>query len=95
MELEAYNVILDTLPETRSRLEVLFRQAGDDILRVLYKVVQDLFLQFSIFRCAFEGVMGVCSPVVHPMIGRPYLNNQRILPFWRQVRKKQRGGIYR
>ena len=31
-----YNVILDTLPETESRLEVLFRQAGDGFLQVEY-----------------------------------------------------------
>jgi allophanate hydrolase subunit 1 len=31
-----YNVILDTLPETGSRLEILFRQAGDGFLQVEY-----------------------------------------------------------
>lgn len=31
-----YNVILDTLPETLARLEVLFRQAGDGFLQVEY-----------------------------------------------------------
>jgi len=36
MEQAAYNVILDTLPETPSRLEVLFRQAGDGFLQVEY-----------------------------------------------------------
>jgi len=36
MDLDAYNVILDTLPEKQSRLEVLFRQAGDGFLQVEY-----------------------------------------------------------
>lgn len=36
MEQGAYDVILDTLPETPSRLEVLFRQAGDGFLQVEY-----------------------------------------------------------
>lgn len=36
MEQGAYDVILDTLPETTSRLEVLFRQAGDGFLQVEY-----------------------------------------------------------
>ncbi len=31
-----YNVILETLPETPTRLEVLFRQAGDGFLQVEY-----------------------------------------------------------
>lgn len=35
-----YDVILDTLPETDSRLEVLFRQAGDGFLQVEYGRVQ-------------------------------------------------------
>lgn len=36
MDLDAYDVILDTLPETQTRLEVLFRQAGDGFLQVEY-----------------------------------------------------------
>lgn len=36
MDQKAYNVILDTLPETESRLEVLFRQAGDGFIQVEY-----------------------------------------------------------
>lgn len=33
---EQYNVILDTMPASESRLEVLFRQAGDGFLQVEY-----------------------------------------------------------
>lgn len=40
MEDTKYNVILDTLPETASRLEVLFRQAGDGFLQIEYGRVQ-------------------------------------------------------
>jgi len=36
MEQKNYDVILDTLPENESRLEVLFRQAGDGFLQVEY-----------------------------------------------------------
>lgn len=42
-----YNVILDTLPETGSRLEVLFRQAGDGFLQVEYGREQRANLQDS------------------------------------------------
>ena len=35
-----YNVILDSMEETESRLEVLFRQAGDGFLQVEYGRVQ-------------------------------------------------------
>jgi len=40
MEDTRYNVILDTLPETATRLEVLFRQAGDGFLQIEYGRVQ-------------------------------------------------------
>lgn len=36
MEQKNYDVILSTLPETQSRLEVLFRQAGDGFVQVEY-----------------------------------------------------------
>lgn len=36
MEANAYDVILDSLPATESRLEILFRQAGDGFLQVEY-----------------------------------------------------------
>ena len=36
MEQRNYDVILDTLPATETRLEVLFRQAGDGFLQVEY-----------------------------------------------------------
>ena len=36
MESNAYDVILDSLPATESRLEILFRQAGDGFLQVEY-----------------------------------------------------------
>lgn len=36
MNQNRYNVMLDTMPETESRLEVLFRQAGDGFLQVEY-----------------------------------------------------------
>ncbi len=42
-----YDVILDTLPETGSRLEVLFRQAGDGFLQVEYGREQRANLQDS------------------------------------------------
>jgi urea carboxylase len=40
MESRDYEVIIDTLPATDSRLEVLFRQAGDGFLQVEYGRVQ-------------------------------------------------------
>lgn len=45
-----YNVILDTLPATESRLEVLFRQAGDGFLQVEYGRLQraDLLDSFRV-----------------------------------------------
>lgn len=36
MESNAYDVILDSLPATESRLEILFRQAGDGFLQTEY-----------------------------------------------------------
>lgn len=36
MNLSTYDVILDTLPETEARLEVLFREAGDGFIQVEY-----------------------------------------------------------
>jgi urea carboxylase len=36
MDQEKYNVILDTLPASGSRLEILFRQAGDGFIQVEY-----------------------------------------------------------
>lgn len=42
-----YNVILDTVPETQSRLEILFRQAGDGFLQVEYGREQRAALQDS------------------------------------------------
>lgn len=40
MEAKKYDVILDTLPATKTRLEVLFRQAGDGFLQIEYGRVQ-------------------------------------------------------
>ena len=42
-----YDVILDTMPETESRLEILFRQAGDGFLQVEYGREQRAALQDS------------------------------------------------
>lgn len=42
-----YNVILDTLPANESRLEILFRQAGDGFLQVEYGREQRAALQDS------------------------------------------------
>ncbi len=50
MEQNNYNVILDSLPSTESRLEVLFRQAGDGFIQVEYGKEQraDLLDSFRI-----------------------------------------------
>lgn len=50
MAQQDYNVILDTLPSTKSRLEVLFRQAGDGFLQVEYGRLQraDLLDSFRV-----------------------------------------------
>jgi urea carboxylase len=47
--LKSYDVILDTLPTTSSRPEVLFRQAGDGFLQLEYGREQRAFL-FDSFR---------------------------------------------
>lgn len=52
-----YNVILDTLPATDSRLEVLFRQAGDGFLQVEYGREQRANLQDSFRVQAVNDIM--------------------------------------
>ncbi len=47
MNKEKYNVILDAIPETKARLEILFRQAGDGFLQVEYGRKQRAALQDS------------------------------------------------
>ncbi len=73
-----YNAIIDTLPETEGRLEVLFRQAGDGFLQVEYgreqrahlidsfrvQTVNDLVLQKKI-EGLYETVPGIRTNLFH------------------------------
>lgn len=52
-----YDVILDTMPETESRLEILFRQAGDGFLQVEYGRVQRAALQDSFRMLAINDLI--------------------------------------
>ncbi len=54
---EKYKVILDTMPETESRLEVLFRQAGDGFLQVEYGRIQRAALQDSFRMLAVNDII--------------------------------------
>lgn len=52
-----YDVILDTMPETESRLEILFRQAGDGFLQVEYGREQRAALQDSFRMLAINDII--------------------------------------
>lgn len=52
-----YAVILDTMPETATRLEVLFRQAGDGFLQVEYGREQRAALQDSFRMLAVNDIL--------------------------------------
>ena len=52
-----YNVILDTMPETESRLEVLFRRAGDGFIQVEYGREQRAALQDSFRMLAINDII--------------------------------------
>ncbi len=52
-----YQVILDTMPETESRLEVLFRQAGDGFLQVEYGREQRAHLEDSFRMLAVNDII--------------------------------------
>ncbi len=57
MSVGKYDVILDTMPETESRLEVLFRQAGDGFLQVEYGREQRAALQDSFRMLAVNDII--------------------------------------
>jgi len=52
-----YDVILDTMPETESRLEILFRRAGDGFLQVEYGREQRAALQDSFRMLAVNDII--------------------------------------
>jgi len=52
-----YSVILDTMPATETRLEVLFRQAGDGFLQVEYGREQRAALQDSFRMLAVNDIL--------------------------------------
>lgn len=52
-----YNVILDTMPGTASRLEILFREAGDGFLQVEYGREQRAALQDSFRMLAINDLL--------------------------------------
>jgi urea carboxylase len=52
-----YDVILDTMPETESRLEILFREAGDGFLQVEYGREQRAALQDSFRMLAINDLI--------------------------------------
>ncbi len=54
---QTFEVILDTMPETESRLEVLFRQAGDGFLQVEYGRQQRAALQDSFRMLAVNDII--------------------------------------
>ncbi len=64
-----YDVILDTMPKTESRLEILFRQAGDGFLQVEYGREQRAALQDSFRMLAIndlikgKGIKGLIETV--------------------------------
>lgn len=57
MSRNKYEVILDTMPETESRLEVLFRQAGDGFVQVEYGREQRAALQDSFRMLAVNDII--------------------------------------
>jgi len=57
MSVGKYDVTLDTMPETGSRLEVLFRQAGDGFLQVEYGREQRAALQDSFRMLAVNDII--------------------------------------
>ncbi len=64
-----YNAILDTLPATKTRKEVLFRCAGDGFLQVEYGLEQkfDIFDSFRVLavtdRVNSEHIKGLLETV--------------------------------
>jgi hypothetical protein len=52
-----YDVIIDTMPATESRLEILFRQAGDGFLQVEYGREQRAALQDSFRMLAINDII--------------------------------------
>ena len=61
-----YDVILDTMPATESRLEILFRQAGDGFLQVEYGREQRAALQDSFRMLAINDI--ILSKASHGLI---------------------------
>ena len=57
MKTGKYNVILDTMPETGSRLEILFREAGDGFMQVEYGREQRAALQDSFRMLAINDMI--------------------------------------
>ncbi|MEJ2662010.1 MAG: carboxyltransferase domain-containing protein [Desulfobacteraceae bacterium] len=57
MSEDKYDVILDSMPETQSRLEILFRQAGDGFLQVEYGREQRAALQDSFRMLAINDII--------------------------------------
>ena len=57
MKTGKYNVILDTMPETESRLEILFREAGDGFMQVEYGREQRAALQDSFRMLAINDMI--------------------------------------
>ena len=57
MDEKNYNVILDRLPEAGTRLEVLFRQAGDGFLQVEYGSIPRFNLVDSFRVLAVNGAV--------------------------------------
>lgn len=57
MSMNKYDVIVDTMPETPSRLEILFRTAGDGFLQVEYGREQRAALQDSFRILAINDII--------------------------------------
>lgn len=57
MDKNKFEVILDTMPETESRLEVLFRKAGDGFLQIEYGREQRALLQDSFRMLAINDII--------------------------------------
>jgi allophanate hydrolase subunit 1 len=84
-----YDVILDTMPETENRLEVLFRQAGDGFIQVEYgreqrAMLHDSFRMLSVndiihkkkIKGLIETVPGIRTNLIHfdpEVLSIPYL----------------------
>ncbi len=57
MNKDNFNIVLDTMPATPSRLEILFRQAGDGFLQVEYGRQQRAALQDSFRMLAVNDII--------------------------------------